>query len=326
MAPGVRKFAVGLVAALVWWGVPPIASAADPTIQGQLRDADTGSPLGVSVTFYLYPADSCGSGAVGGPRATTDFGSYSWQVPPGSYKILVARFNIISGYINGSVLVDGCGAAETFTVSADETVTRDLDIRLRDELAVVTPHRIRVPGGRPEVGVPISLTYPTFRDAADPGDPPTLIDVTTSLAIGVGEPAQWSYRTGVTSFVPKRSMVGKPLRIGLTAANPDYRQWSSPTVLLGKVRRPSVDATLPQRIRGRFRVGRTLSVRAPEVRTPGARAHYRWKSDGRPIRGATGRTWTARRPQRGTQISITITVSKPGFLSARTTLRGSRVR
>ncbi len=62
------------------------------------------------------------------------------------------------------------------------------------------------------------------------------------------------------------------------------------------------------------RVGRVLAATFGSVYPATATKRYQWLRDGRPISGATGATYTLRRVDRGTRISVRVALTAPDFV------------
>ncbi len=57
-----------------------------------------------------------------------------------------------------------------------------------------------------------------------------------------------------------------------------------------------------------------------------ARVTYRWYLDGKPVPGATGRTYRIRPRDLGNRLRVVVTASAPGYVEANRGSTGTRVR
>ncbi|MFC4244629.1 cell wall-binding repeat-containing protein [Gryllotalpicola reticulitermitis] len=144
--------------------------------------------------------------------------------------------------------------------------------------------------------------------------------------LGTGTPTSTgtSARTpisGATSktYTPPASLSGHRLAVAMKAAElgAGVTAWSNPSAtLLGG------PALASASISGAARVGQTLTATAGGV-VPGATPVYQWNANGTPIPGAVGRTLTLVAGQLGAKITVTISGSFPGYLSASKTVAAS---
>ena len=79
-------------------------------------------------------------------------------------------------------------------------------------------------------------------------------------------------------------------------------------------------------IRGTATPGRLLTAVPRGVAPAGATYTYRWRVDGKAIRGATHRTYRVTRSRVGHRITVTVTAHKPGYVPRSTTSTSKRVR
>lgn len=81
---------------------------------------------------------------------------------------------------------------------------------------------------------------------------------------------------------------------------------------------------------GPARAGRAVSISAPELSTAGRKARlrftYRWTIGGKPVAGATKRTFAVPRGAKGKVVAVTVSSSKSGYETLRRTISFGRAR
>lgn len=120
------------------------------------------------------------------------------------------------------------------------------------------------------------------------------------------------------TFTPTSAQLGKKLSVSVTASRPGY-----PTVRaysVSKIVAPgSLKATTAPAISGTARVDSTLTATAGTWTPTGATFAYQWMVDGTPVTGATGNTFTLAPAHVGRRVTVTVTASKSGYTSVRST-------
>jgi hypothetical protein len=83
-------------------------------------------------------------------------------------------------------------------------------------------------------------------------------------------------------------------------------------------------ATSTPSFTGTAKVGSVLTAKVTSW-APGAVLKYQWLLDGKAIRGATARTYKLLSTQKGKRISLTITQTAPGYVTATKTSAAIKV-
>ncbi len=148
----------------------------------------------------------------------------------------------------------------------------------------------------PQVGRPVSAQV----------GPPVPAAAPTAYAWRVGD--------GVVSrsatYTPRTGDAGRPLSVTVTVSRPGYHDATvtSPARTVA----PGTIALVP-RVLGPATRGRTLTASTPGLAPSSARLSYAWRADGRPVAGATGRSFVPGVAQVGRRISVTVTAATEGY-------------
>jgi hypothetical protein len=113
-------------------------------------------------------------------------------------------------------------------------------------------------------------------------------------------------------YEPVAADVGKRVAVRVTGRHPAYGTATRTSSLTSAVLEGVLGARRPL-VRGRPRVGETLKAVAGAWTPSDVTLRYRWRADGRTIRGATGRRLLVRTAHRGTRISVTVTGRLVGY-------------
>lgn len=185
----------------------------------------------------------------------------------------------------------------------------------------------------------------SFREAAAPllanATPPSVSGVaragrTLRAAAGtwVGDPTDLAFRwlrggraiAGATraTYRVRPADAGRSLRVRVRASRPgaaSVEALSAPRQVARQL-----FATSPPRIRGTTAPGRTVRATRGSWTARPATLRYRWLRDGRPIPGATGRTYLVRQADDGSRLRVRVRAERPGHLdgTARSTPRTVR--
>ncbi|WP_156162192.1 hypothetical protein [Demequina iriomotensis] len=119
--------------------------------------------------------------------------------------------------------------------------------------------------------------------------------------------------TGATkkTFTLRHKDMGHKVTVKVTASKPGYTTRTltpTATTVLGWMGDYSY-TPLPASVR----VGSTVSVRKPVFDVAASRYTYRWRRDGKPIAGATSRTYTARKADAGHRLTVAVTGHRTGY-------------
>lgn len=147
----------------------------------------------------------------------------------------------------------------------------------------------------------------------------------TWLPAGVTFRYQWLRNgtaiTGATSYTYALAAADKTARISVkvTGSLPGYTTASATSAQTAAVAAGTITVTKRTSITGTPRVGRTLTVVRPAVDVTGATYTQQWLRNGKAVTGATGTKYTLTSRDKGTRISVKVTVKKPGYLATSST-------
>lgn len=283
--------------------------AITPGFTGDLPLHLDGLAAGTHLPNADDPADPhTGSGEAG----KNDAFSYQVQVPEGA---TLARFDLDAVDDTSDLdlvvyLLDGDGGEpvagwQSATESADERVD------IRDPEAGFYRVDVSVFSGASAFDV---TTY-----AVPEGPTDGTFTATPPVVPGVqGEPAtvtlSWA---GLTPETPYLGVV----RYG------DTPVWTVVAVQSGEAQGPEAPVnTAPPTITGTPVVGKTLTAHPGEWDTPDLTYTYQWQSDGMDIPGATGATFTPRKADGGSTLTVVVTASTADGASASATSAGVLVK
>lgn len=199
----------------------------------------------------------------------------------------------------------------TVHVSALSASGADVTVDFTPPPQVISPAPVPTVSGTPRVGSPLTV---------GPGTWMAGVALSYQWDVG-GQPVAGA--TG-TSYIPVAADVGQKVRVEVTgrlSGYPDVTRTSTETagVALG------VLTTVRPTIGGTPEVGRTLTAK-PGAWTTGTTFAYAWYADGVRIKRQTGKKLVLHRAQKGTRITVKVTGSKPGYVSAsRTSAATARV-
>jgi hypothetical protein len=118
--------------------------------------------------------------------------------------------------------------------------------------------------------------------------------------------------TNSSQYVVPETYSGRTLQVRAIATLPGYAEGIAFTDEV-TILRPPLSGASPT-IRGRAKVGRTLRVRGAYDWTPTAdEVRFRWLRAGRPIPGATSRTYTARVADIGKRLRVRVIALREGY-------------
>ncbi|WP_275007016.1 S8 family serine peptidase [Promicromonospora iranensis] len=158
----------------------------------------------------------------------------------------------------------------------------------------------------------------------------TLRALAGSWTSGTGFSYQW-YANGTAvrgatgfSFTPTSAQRGKRLTVRIVGTRAGYTTVSRTSGASAAVASGAFSQSAPA-ISGVATPGATLKVSRPQsTPTPGA-VGYRWKLDGRSIRGATGSSLSVRSSWKGRTITVSATVRRTGYTTRTVTSAGAKV-
>ncbi len=121
-------------------------------------------------------------------------------------------------------------------------------------------------------------------------------------------------------------LVRSRIAVQVTARRPGYEPRTR-TLRVGGVAPARLRGLSSPRVRGGTRPGQALHVRLGQTRPHAAVRRVQWLRGGRPIRGATGRTYRLRRGDLGSRLQAVVRYRRPGYRTlVRTTSPTARVK
>jgi hypothetical protein len=126
------------------------------------------------------------------------------------------------------------------------------------------------------------------------------------------------------TLIPGADQVGKTITVSITGSKPGYTTVTKTSAPTAKVALGALAATSVPKISGTYRVGQTLTA-VPGAWVAGVEFGYQWKSNGKPISGATDVTLVLTPAMLNRTITVTVTGSQPGFVSVSKTSAGKKV-
>ncbi|MEP9382729.1 YncE family protein [Nocardioides sp. KR10-350] len=250
----------------------------------------------------------------------------------GDIRVAGTNWTVADGSSGSTVAVkyDGEGAAERFDASA----TGDLSITLPVP-AGWTPgssHHLRLLTGSLKEGdrVRTVAVAVTVRAAGLKATTPTVSgtpQVGRRLTARTGSwtptPAytyQWLRNgkaiKGATDekYAVVAADAGTRLSVRVTAKKTGYTTVTRTSMPTSTVRKAALKTSRPW-IKGLTKVGRTVTA-VPGSWTSGARLHYQWRANGRTVKGATAKALRVTRALVGKRITVKVTGTKPGYVTA----------
>lgn len=109
-------------------------------------------------------------------------------------------------------------------------------------------------------------------------------------------------------------LVGAAMTVAVTASSPGFTDAvasSAPTVAIAGA---TLTLSGTPKISGEVRVGSKLKARAP-TSSPSAAVSYQWLRDGRPVAGATERTYSVAKRDLGKKLSVRVDLTRTGYLA-----------
>jgi hypothetical protein len=129
------------------------------------------------------------------------------------------------------------------------------------------------------------------------------------------------------AYTPTASVLGQGISVRVVASKVGYASSSATSVSSGAVARGVIACSVRPSISGTKKVRHTLTAGIGTWSPRGLTYHYQWLRDGRPIRGATARTYKLTKASKGHRISVRVTASRAGYTSlAQTSPRTRRIR
>lgn len=117
-----------------------------------------------------------------------------------------------------------------------------------------------------------------------------------------------------STYVLTKADAGKKIRVLVTGKRPAFtevKKYSGWTIAIAKVftKKPGPKVT------GTAKVGRTLTAKPGSWSPKPSKIAYQWKANGKAIKGATKKTYKIKSADRGKRITVTVKVSKKGYLT-----------
>lgn len=125
-----------------------------------------------------------------------------------------------------------------------------------------------------------------------------------------------------STFVPQAAHVGKSLRVAVTGTKEGYAPKTASSAST-TVARAAFTTTTPK-INGTVRIGGLVGATTGHF-SPDAKVTYRWKANGRPLGGATARTYRIPSRLHGYKLTVTVTGSRAGYTTKSVTSAASVV-
>ena len=175
---------------------------------------------------------------------------------------------------------------------------------------VLTPTAAPVVSGTPQVGVQVSATSSTWSPGA----------ARAYQWLADGAPI-----AGATQsvFTPTPEQAGARLTVAVTGTRAGYTPVTSTSAPSPAVR-PGVFASVtPPTVTGTAQVDRPLTA-AAGTSTPAADPAYQWLVDGAPVAGATGTSYTPTAADLRKQVTVQVTIARPGYTPTSVTSSATR--
>ncbi|WP_435742434.1 CHAP domain-containing protein [Nocardioides sp. SYSU DS0663] len=163
--------------------------------------------------------------------------------------------------------------------------------------------------GTAEVDQPLTVSRPEFAPAAGTQSVQWLAD---------GKPIAGA--TGWT-LVLGQEQIGTAVAARVTSGAVGYREVTLESAPTARVVAGTIEVRTPFEIRGKRRVGRTLTAVAGEYTPADAQVTHTWLRDGEPIPGADGPTYVLRPGDVGRRIGLQVALRAPHYRSVTRTVR-----
>lgn len=125
-----------------------------------------------------------------------------------------------------------------------------------------------------------------------------------------------------STFVPQAAHAGKSLRLAVTGTKEGYAPKTAYSASV-TVANGTFTTTTPK-INGTVRIGGLVGATTGHF-SPDAKVTYRWKADGRPLAGATSRTYQIPSRLHGYKLTVTVTGTRAGYTTKSITSAASVV-
>ena len=126
-----------------------------------------------------------------------------------------------------------------------------------------------------------------------------------------------------STFTPQAAHVGKTLRLVVTGTKEGYAPKTAYSAF-AEIAKASFTTTTPK-INNTVKVGGLVGATTGHF-SPAASLKYRWKANGKPISGATSRTYRIPSRLHGDKLTVTVIGSKPGYTTKKITSAASVVK
>ena len=114
-----------------------------------------------------------------------------------------------------------------------------------------------------------------------------------------------------STFVPAKDQLDRRISVSVTASADGYGPTTASSLATGPVVQGLASFTGSPSITGRSRVGGVLAADLGTFTPSTAAATYQWQRSGRPIRGATARTYLLRPVDVGHRVTVMVTLAAP---------------
>lgn len=121
------------------------------------------------------------------------------------------------------------------------------------------------------------------------------------------------------TYAPVAADVGKRLAVKVTGSAPGYTSRSVTSKATATVVRGTIVVKSRAKVSGTARVGKKLTAVRPKVSVTGASYSYQWLRSGKVIKSATKSTYTLKAADRGSKVSVKVTVRKAGYTTKSST-------
>ncbi|WP_126688196.1 hypothetical protein [Nocardioides ferulae] len=275
-----------------------------------------GAPWGQPAPVHLGVPVSAASPEIDpnvNPQLTNASGYYGWDVAKGCWYVTVRA----DGYLDLVSPVVGVPSAVT-----------DLDLALVPVPVIPPP----TPGGGGGGGgtpatAPVNTAKPTITGTAKVGETLTATPGTWNTE-GLTFGYQWlrdgeaiAGATG-TTYVATAEDSTHGLSVRVTASKTGLPNGTADSTAVTVAAGDAPVASAPPAITGDPEVGETLTASEGTWDLTGLTFGFQWERDGEPIAGATSSTYQVVEADRGSELTVVVTASKPGYADGTATSDG----
>jgi hypothetical protein len=118
-----------------------------------------------------------------------------------------------------------------------------------------------------------------------------------------------------SSYTLTKADAGKKIKVSVTGSRPAVNEATKVSSFTGTIAKVFAKKPAPK-VSGTAKVGRTLTAKAGTWSPKPAKITYQWKANGKAITGATKKTYKITSKVAGKRITVTVKVTKKGYLTA----------